>query len=81
VTIRGIGGARPFECVDRAGAIAEPLARLAEREPGGGEVGRALDRLREQIGGGREIAARLQVLGMPIAPVGDQVAGGEEERR
>ena len=61
VIILRIRVARPLESGDGAGAVAEPVADGAEREPGGGEVRRQLDRLRQNIGGSEEIAARRQV--------------------
>jgi hypothetical protein len=76
----GVGRTRPRERLDRSSAVAEPLAHLAEPEPGGGKIRRPLDRLREQIGGGLQIATRLEVARMLITAIGDQVAGGEKER-
>jgi hypothetical protein len=80
VPVIRIGSTRALKCLDRGCAVAKPLVHLPEAEPGGGEVGRPLDRLREQIGGGLQIAARREVARMLITPIGDQVAGGEEER-
>ena len=80
VIILRIRVARPLESGDGAGAVAEPIADGAEREPGGGEVRRQLDRLRQDIGGSGEIAARRQVDCRLVAPVGEEVARGDEER-
>ena len=80
VIILRIRVARPLESGDGAGAVAEPIADGAEREPGGGEVRRQLDRLRQDIGGSEEIAARRQVDCRLVAPVGEEVARGDEER-
>jgi hypothetical protein len=76
VAVLRIGGACP---ADRRRVVAEPRLDLAEREPGRGEARRQLDRLRIEIGGGGEIAAFFEVLGELETPVGDQVAGGNEE--
>ena len=74
VIILGVGVARLLPRRDRPGPVAEIVANGAEREPGGGEVGRKLDRLRQDIGG----AARSPrgVIERPlVAAVGDQIAG------
>ena len=59
VIIVRVGVAGLFECRDSAGAVAEPVADGAEREPGGGESRREFDGLREDIGGtGKDRRAR-----------------------
>ena len=78
MAILRIGGARPAEGIRRRVVVAEPRPHLAEREPGRGEAGRDLHRLRIEIGRAGEIAALFEVLGELEAPVGDQVAGGDE---
>ena len=80
VIILGIGVARLLERGDGAVAVAELVADGAEREPGGGEAGRQLDGLRQNIGGAGKIALRGMIERPFVAPVGDQVAGGDEER-
>ena len=78
--ILGVGVAGLFECRDSAGAVAEPVADGAEREPGGGESRREFHGLREDIGGTGKIAARGMIQRPVVAPVGDEIAGGDEER-
>src|SRR5208282_2453924 len=78
--IRRVGVAGLFECRDSAGAVAKPVADGAEREPGGGESRRAFHGLREDIGGAGKIAARGKIEGPVVAPVSDEIAGGDEER-
>ena len=80
VVILGIGVARFLERGNRAVAIAEPVADGAEREPGRGEARRQLDRLRQNVGGAGKIALRGVIERPFVAPVGDQVAGGDKER-
>ena len=79
--IVGIGVARLPERRDRRIALAELLANFAEREPGRGKAGREFDRLQQQIGGGDEIALELQVAREIEPPVGNQIAGGQEQAR
>ena len=75
-----VGVAGLFERRDGAGAVAEPVADGAEREPGGGKARRELDGLRQNIGGAGKIAARGMIERPFVAPVGDEIAGGNEER-
>ena len=69
-----------FERGDGAGAVIEPVADSAEREPSGGETRREFHGLREDIGGAGKIAARGMIERPLVAPVGDEIAGGDEER-
>ncbi len=80
VIILGIGVAGLLESGDRAVAVAELVADGAEREPGRGEARRQLHGLRQNIGGAGKIAPRGMVERPLVAPVGDQIAGGDEER-
>ena len=59
VAVLRVGCARLFERGDGGLAVAQPLAHLAEREPGRGVVRRKLQRLRQQIGGGGQIALAI----------------------
>ena len=80
VIILGIGIARLLEGGNRAVAIAELVADGAEREPGRGEARRQLHGLRQNVGGAGHIALRGMIERPFVAPVGDQVAGGDKER-
>src|SRR5580704_15752555 len=80
VIVLGVGVARLLESGDSAVAVAELVADGAEREPGRGEAWRQLDRLRQNIGGAGKIALGDVIERPFVAPVGDQVAGGDEER-
>ena len=51
IILAGSASRALFECRDSAGAVAEPVADGAEREPGGGESRREFYGLREDIGG------------------------------
>ena len=62
-------------------ALAELLANFSEREPGGGKAGRKLGSLQQQIGGGDKIALQLQIARKIEPPVGNQIAGGQEQAR
>ena len=75
VIILGVGVARLLPRRDRPCPVAEIVANGAEREPGGGEVGRKLDRLRQDIGGAGEVALRGVIERPLVAAVGDQIAG------
>ena len=75
VIVLGVGVARLLPRRDRPCPVAEIVANGAEREPGGGEVGRKLDRLRQDIGGAGEIALRGVIERPLVAAVGDQIAG------
>ena len=79
VIILGVGVARLREGGHGAGVVAEPVADGAEREPGRGEARHQFDRLRQNIGGGGKIAARGLVERPFVAPVGDEIAGRDEE--
>ena len=59
--------------------VAEIVANRAEREPGGGKAGRQLHRLRRISAAAGKIAARGAIERPFVAPVGDQVAGGDEQ--
>ena len=74
-----IAGARPLEGFRRGSVVAEPRLGLAEREPGRGEGWRHLGRLLVEIGRRRKIAALFELLAEFEAPVGNQVAGRDEE--
>ena len=78
--ILGIGIARLLESGNGAVAVAELVADGAEREPGRGEARRQLDGLRQNVGGAGHIALRGMIERPFVAPVGDQVAGGDKER-
>ena len=80
VAVLAVRLARPRERRARAVAVAQRLARLAEREPRRGKAGREFHRLRVEVGGRREIAVRRIAAREVVAPVGDQVAGGDEKR-
>ncbi len=77
----GIGLSRFAKRRDRRIALAEPFANFPEREPGGGKAGRELGRLQQQIGGGDEVALQLQIARKIEPPVGNQIAGGQEQAR
>ena len=79
--VLGIGGDGFAKRRDRRLALAELFANFAEREPGRGKAGRQLDRLQQQIGGGGEIALHLQIAREIEPPVGNHVAGGQEQSR
>jgi putative mRNA 3-end processing factor len=79
VAVFRIRFARPPESRARARAVAERLARLAEREPGRRKAGCDLDRLGVKIGGRREVAVGRIAARKVVTPVGDQVAGRDEE--
>ena len=78
--ILGIGIARLLESGNGAVAVAELVADGAEREPGRGEARRQLDGLRQDVGGAGNIALGGMIERPFVAPVGDQVAGGDKER-
>ena len=79
VIILGVGLSRMLERGDRPGTVAEPVADGAKRKPRRGETRRKLDRLRHDIGGCRKIPARGLVERPFVAPVGDEIAGRDEE--
>jgi hypothetical protein len=79
VVILGIGVAGMPKAAMAPLAVAEPVADGAEREPGRGEARRKLDGLRQDIGGAGKIAARGLIERPFVAPVGDQIAGGDEK--
>jgi hypothetical protein len=80
VKVLAVGVARRLERGDGASPIASLLADQGKREPGGGEPRRGLQHLRQDVGRGGGVAA-LEVVQRPlIAPVGDQVAGRDEQR-
>ena len=81
MAVLGVGVARFPERRDRRIALAELLADFAEREPGGGKAGRKFGRLQQQIGGGGKIALELQIAREIEPPVGNQIAGGQEQAR
>ena len=66
---------------DRLIALAQLFANFAERKPGGNKARREIGGLQEQIGGGGEIAFQLQIAGKFEPPVGNQIAGGQEQAR
>ena len=80
VVIVGIGVAGFFEGGDGAAHVTEPVADGAEREPCGGENGCQRDGLHQDLGGAGKIAARALGERPFVAPVGDQIAGGYEQR-
>ena len=67
-------GRDSWEAVPHAEAAVRNFIRAAQawREIGG---------LQEQIGGGGEIAFQLQIAGKFEPPVGNQIAGGQEQAR
>ena len=75
VAVAGIGIPGMAERDDRARQIAQRLAHLAEREPGGGKARRQIGGLHEQVLGGDQIALHLQVAGIIEAAVGVHIAG------
>ena len=81
VAVLGIGCSRFAKRRDRRIALAELFANFAQREPGRGKAGREFGGLRQQIGGGGEIALQLQIARKIEAPVGNQIAGGQEQAR
>src|ERR1700722_3153334 len=72
--------ARLFESGNGAVAVSELIADGAQREPGRGEARCQLDRLRQNVSRARKIALRGMIEHPFVAPVGDQVAGGDKER-
>ena len=80
MAIGWIRGPGLLECGDRTGSIAELLAQLAKREPRRGIAGRKLERLDQQICCACKIALRLAIARLLETPVGDDIAGGEENR-
>ena len=80
MAVVGVGGRGALERGARALPVTERLARFAERKPGRCEPGRKFRRLRIQVGGGREIALGRVAARHLVAAVGDQVAGGDEQR-
>ena len=72
--------ARRAQGGDGAVAVAEPVADGAEREPGRCEGRRKFHRLRQDVGRARKIALRGVIERPLVAPVGDQIAGGDEQR-
>src|SRR5580692_9220582 len=80
VIILRVGGARLLERGNSAVAVAKLVADGAEREPGRGEARGELDGLRQNVGGAGHIALRGMIERPLVAPVGDQVAGGDKER-
>ena len=75
----GIGSQRLAKRRDGRIAFAEPLADFAEREPGRGKAGREFGRLQQEIGSRNQIALQLQVARKIEPPVGNQIAGGQEQ--
>ena len=69
-----------FEGGDRAGRVAEPVADGAEREPGSREAGCQFDRLHQNVGSAGKIAGGDMIERPFVTAVGDQIAGGDEER-
>ena len=72
--------ARLLERGNGAVAVVELVADGAQREPGRGKTRRQLDGLHQNIGGAGQIALGGMIERPFIAPVGDQVAGRDEER-
>ena len=64
---------------NRPVAVAQRLARLAEREPRRRKAGREFRRLRVEVGRRRQIAVGRIAARQLVAPVRDQVAGGDEQ--
>jgi hypothetical protein len=80
MTIGGIGNLRLAECRDGARGVPGTRANFTQHEPGGGEARRPLERLLQEIGGGGQIALLGQRPRAVVAPVGEQIAGGEKQR-
>ena len=80
VIILRVGVAGALERRDRAVAVAKPVADGAEREPGGGEARRQLHRLRQNIRRAGKVAPRGMIERPFVAAVGDEIAGGNEQR-
>ena len=80
VVVLGVGAAGFFERRNGRIALAKAVADGAEREPGGSKARRQFERLHQNIGGAGKIAAGRMVQRPFVAPVGDSIAGGDEER-
>jgi hypothetical protein len=80
VAVFRVGALRLREGRTRAVTITERRARLAERKPGRGETGREFHCLRVEVSRRRKIAVHRIVARERIAPVGQHVAGGDENR-
>src|SRR6185437_3256713 len=79
MVILPVGCAYLFEGRNRSFAIAEPVANGAQRKPSGGKARRQFQRLHQDIGGAGKVATRRMVERPFVAPVGDGVAGGNEQ--
>src|SRR4249919_108292 len=80
MTVLRVGRSGLFERRNGAFAIAALLAPLGQNEPSGGIARRKFKRLHQQILGTCEIAFGFAVARPFQAPVGDDVAGGKENR-
>ena len=80
VTILRVGRPRLRERADRAGAVAQFLAQLAQHEPGRRITRRQLQGLHQQIGGAGKVAFGLAIARPFKATVGDQIAGRQMDR-
>ena len=77
--VLGIGDLRLAVRRDRLFGLTKLFADFAEREPGRGKAGSQIYCLQQQIGGGDQIALELQIAGEIEPPVGNHIAGGQEQ--